>query len=336
MSRRFELLKDWGTSVKAGRILEWYEDGKFYRVVNDWMKTFPQDIVECDSKYFREIKDTEQSSVFNEKLINERLAELVAMERGFNIAMSGKYKTFLEYQKSQSESWQTPTEQSSMPFEFEEGDAHWLGIVASITNEKHLPTAANFLRKQMNIVLKSKQKGTANDVLRTKDNEYAEAKERYDKMKNAIPQPNSEGKDWEIVLMSDAFNAKMIKGKEGMFRPHVGWGEFSPSYIIENGGRILSVKRLSDGEVFSVGDEVTRGNKFGIETIKKFEADGNRLLVHFNENVTFSDFDFVTKPQPQQESKRIDILNNFKFDGVEWKLSDDTYHKLKKILNHHE
>lgn len=38
--------------------------------------------------------------MFNEEKINNRIDELVAMEKGFNIAKEGKYETFLDYIKS--------------------------------------------------------------------------------------------------------------------------------------------------------------------------------------------------------------------------------------------
>jgi len=49
---------------------------------------------------------SEFKGIFNEELIKKRMDELVAMERGFNIAKEGNYKTWEDFQKSQTETWQ--------------------------------------------------------------------------------------------------------------------------------------------------------------------------------------------------------------------------------------
>jgi hypothetical protein len=62
--RVYVLLKEWGTSAKAGAELQWYEGGQFYRIVNDWMKTFPKEIVENNPSWFAEKKEQPVQDTF--------------------------------------------------------------------------------------------------------------------------------------------------------------------------------------------------------------------------------------------------------------------------------
>lgn len=104
--------------------------------------------------------------------------------------------------------------------------------------------------------------------------------------------------DWEIVSFT-AFDGKKYHNLNGI------------NSWIANGDVITSVRRLSDGEVFSVGDEV---ELFGNRKITKIEVINNELLfvldaqnkVHIGnlrkakKQVLFTD---------EQKQKLIDIIN---------------------------
>src|SRR3989304_5739038 len=75
--------------------------------------------------------------------------------------------------------------------------------------------------------------------------------------------PTEESKEWEIVKIDTSYwgydSVVFSAGKDGTFRTGLNGQVFEHSqhYLLQNNGKIKSVRRLSDGEVFSVGDEVT-------------------------------------------------------------------------------
>lgn len=96
-----------------------------------------------------------------------------------------------------------------------------------------------------------------------------------DVMKGAKPL-NSE---WEIVAIIGNYSNVIYKYKDGMWlnERNCGWGDGGERYgkLDESGCTIHSVKRLSDGEVFSVGDKL---DKYKAE-IKSFEIRGGLLRI---------------------------------------------------------
>lgn len=79
--------------------------------------------------------------------------------------------------------------------------------------------------------------------------------------------------DYEITAVKYATEIRFLdKGFYRIFKDGVG---FELDYLLKNGGTIHSVKRLSDGEVFTIGDLIDFGdfgNK-GFQPIDKIEVD---------------------------------------------------------------
>jgi hypothetical protein len=82
-------------------------------------------------------------------------------------------------------------------------------------------------------------------------------------------------KDWEIVAVRD---------KDGKL--------FYTDMVPTNGQKIEALKRLSDGEVFSVGDKDVW---FG--EIKSFKLLGYSIFAYFNFNIS-KEIRFLEKPKP--------------------------------------
>ncbi len=129
-----------------------------------------------------------------------------------------------------------------------------------------------------------------------------EAFKDYKGIKQPVPPTPSEYKgvesrDWQIVSFRRGFNENLTL-KNGKYRSDV--SSISDMDFLLKNCSIVSVKRLSDGVVFSIGDEVCRfSTKQITETINKFVIEGEKgfevLYVHFNESATFAHFKFVNK-----------------------------------------
>lgn len=212
--RIFELLKDL-PDCPAKEIYKQTEDGEHYVCYNNmgkWSVAYTKEIVENSPSWFKEIKDTEQSSkplVWTDELVSE-----------FAIYWRGK------------------------------GGSSKYAIEA-FKHSKSIPAG----------------KGTANDVLNDDTFKIVFSrtdswKKNIDILKNAMlkegyglanippnekpPKQNSEGKDWEIVAYKHGDQIYDVGLKHGKF-----WFE---SWFKHHQYDIHSVKRLSDGEVFSVGE----------------------------------------------------------------------------------
>ena len=95
----------------------------------------------------------------------------------------------------------------------------------------------------------------------------------------------NEGRDWEITSFRDNGGATYVKTKMDWYES-VNLGGGTTKHMIDCGYKIMGVKRLSDGEVFTVGDEIkywVKDNSFEgkIERLEKTEfglwAFGNPL-----------------------------------------------------------
>lgn len=145
-------------------------------------------------------------------------------------------------------------------------------------------------------------------------------------------------KDWEVVCFVGN-GRNFWRQRNGGYHSEPLNGDFSEEYFLKYPEvyKIHSVKRLSDGVVFSVGDEVTRGEKFGKETIKMFEISNTEnpgyelLFVHFNESHTFSNFIFVQKlPSPKPSplfttEDGVEMFENMEYWAVGTLHGYDTY-----------
>jgi len=125
-----------------------------------------------------------------------------------------------------------------------------------------------------------------------------------------IIEPQAENKpDWEIVLYwnADGFHAPTEKCKP-------------------NGCIIKSVKRLSDGEIFSVGDDTNDG------VVKGFHTWKNQMMVEFKDSPTGCeclDINYVKKlpPQPQKDKQEWQVGEEVMFE-----VFAPTVNKEKNIL----
>jgi hypothetical protein len=92
--------------------------------------------------------------------------------------------------------------------------------------------------------------------------------------------------DYEILNVKYSYNIRFLdKGYYRVFKDGVG---FELQYLLENGGTIHSVKRLSDGEVFTIGDSVRfepNKNSCFWEINNFFISKYNELLVRSNDNL---------------------------------------------------
>lgn len=90
----------------------------------------------------------------------------------------------------------------------------------------------------------------------------------------------SNSRDWEIVEFRIPFfgsdNVAFTIGKHGLYETGLNGKCFSRSEreLIEHGGAIKSVRRLSDGEVFSIGDVIKFHSGVEDGAIEKFRIDG--------------------------------------------------------------
>ena len=96
----------------------------------------------------------------------------------------------------------------------------------------------------------------------------------------AAKQPKPE---WEILL---------YKNRDGNPHPFEGAGDMSCTNM---GCKIHSVKRLSDGEVFTVGDAVEIEGGKRMRPIYLFSIDADTLMVRFHEYASVS-FNMISKP----------------------------------------
>jgi hypothetical protein len=135
-------------------------------------------------------------------------------------------------------------------------------------------------------------------------------------------------KDWEIVAFYDG--CKNGHTDSRCVRSY--HAELNEQLVLNNGYTIKSVKRISDGEVFSVGDEV-ESNVWGTQTIIDFNIVDGDIVVGFKScRNPLSKIRKVVKPKPLFTTEDgVEI-----FDGGEcWVVPDfhnDSY-KWKNIIN---
>jgi hypothetical protein len=166
-------------------------------------------------------------------------------------------------------------------------------------------------------------KGTAIDVLNSED--YW--KERNDLIKKVSPTPSKPlNSEWEIVEFRR--NGNTFRKHGDVWRSQRDVFDYTIEELLEN-GTIYSVKRLSDGEVFSVGDEVEYrsaenfawdATKVWPGKIKSIKPSYNKEQLGFeiDDDYEWNDSVFPTKyiknirhkhtpPQPQNNKERIEV-----------------------------
>jgi len=135
-------------------------------------------------------------------------------------------------------------------------------------------------------------------------------------------------REWEILSFKDKehqYCGAWVKQPDGLFR-RSGFSTFLESHLIENNCFVIhSVKRLVDGEVFTVGDRFSNDEGYYSEhTIVRFELDKNTMqVIHGNYGEYYELSQLSKAPQPKP------LL--FKtFDGVDmyagmysWYIGDD-------------
>jgi hypothetical protein len=100
--------------------------------------------------------------------------------------------------------------------------------------------------------------------------------------------PAPEDKGWQIVEFASS-DVRLIKHKDGAFGTY---GATESELINSSGHTIWAVKRMSDGEVFSVGERVIRN---GYEDkVYQFQIDGNNMKVAFHGGDVIGLFDLQT------------------------------------------
>lgn len=151
------------------------------------------------------------------------------------------------------------------------------------------------------------------------DNQLVEAFKKYKNGEDFLwaSQPKTEnkdkdGKDWEIVAFlsahEDGVHFSYICYKD-IWLNQKDWQAF----FLKNEYKIHSVKRLSDGEVFSIGDRFSdnTAGHYSEHTITEFKVDGKRLEVLYGDGICFYTLVGLKKlPSPQEskpEKERIEV-----------------------------
>lgn len=114
-------------------------------------------------------------------------------------------------------------------------------------------------------------------------------------------------KDYEILSFLTLTNAPMMVGKtsEGWFTGFLEEGinkNRDAEWLLQHGYIIHSVKRLSDGEIFTVGDEVVEGEILG------FELSGSHTIRYRADGIGWKLLSDAKKVSKSIENKQIDLL----------------------------
>lgn len=168
------------------------------------------------------------------------------------------------------------------------------------------------------------------------------SKQVDDYVNETLSKEETKNKEWEIVgYLAKGYlgesNVVFKKDKAGNFicnfKYTIGKPLWETEERLKKEATIHSVKRLSDGEVFTVGDEVdiTFGTYEGKDTIKGFEILGEDLKVLFTPNIYwFLAHVFHSKPTTQPlsgefitkeecERQKRELFNQARKQiGVEW------------------
>lgn len=114
-------------------------------------------------------------------------------------------------------------------------------------------------------------------------------------LKIPAPQPKEDNKEWEILILVYE-NVNRYREEDGLYRSHPEGNAYTVEELLDVGCSIVKIKRLLDGEAFSLGDEVGYlGSHFKIELFKiwndtdmlacpnsgNFDATNIRVLYHY-------------------------------------------------------
>lgn len=152
-------------------------------------------------------------------------------------------------------------------------------------------------------------------------------------------------KDWEIVSISEPAPCKMYvhpKNEDGTF------GVWSNAHhtleeALKIGWGIHSVKRLSDSEVFTVGDSIT--DTVITMTIKSFSVLSDRIVINGDKGNIMLEYAHKSKPVLFKTEDGFDICEGNSYFSVNekyWrvdgqysatKIDYETYHKSTKNFN---
>ena len=97
--------------------------------------------------------------------------------------------------------------------------------------------------------------------------------------------------DWEEIISKD-YEILSLNIHDTRISSMVGCGiEYIKSLLNDRLTKIHSIKRLSDGEIFTIGDKVNLGySPDKIVTIKSFQAEKNSCYIQYNESQPFQIF----------------------------------------------
>lgn len=138
------------------------------------------------------------------------------------------------------------------------------------------------------------------------------------KILNQRFEPKQQSKDWEIIEFRVNFwgseNVAFTLGRHGLYETGLNGEIFKRSSreLIDNGAKIETVKRLSDNEVFSVGDEVSYLpiSQYGSFIIDHFRIpmdNKNKILACSKaDGIVECVDDSLGKKSPEQKSKPIE------------------------------
>lgn len=84
-------------------------------------------------------------------------------------------------------------------------------------------------------------------------------------------------KDYEILSFKDSINSVLQKRKDNKFQSYT-LNSFTEQQLLNNQCRIHSVKRISDGEVFTIGDKVHPTQPILNDTIREFTIGPNGYI----------------------------------------------------------
>ena len=267
--RQFTLLKDLPPIATQGMIF--VPDGSDYREIMN-RAVFLGSYVENNPDLFLEHKDTEESS---KPLTTDGLISLLrdcVSETWGNTSMDKTQELFDLFLHKRGFKEYSEYRIGSKPFVwtdelvFEWGE-EW---------RKYATSLSRFKEKKQNSIKAGELK--------------LPIPEKTDK-----PLFRSEGKDWEIVAYKSTVNDMVVSDFTEWDRPK-SWYASNKKYTIH------SVKRLSDGEVFSVKDDT----QFGIIKSFRLYEESGIMEVHFEDGsgTSFQSIEHkISKPQPQQESK---------------------------------
>jgi hypothetical protein len=147
-----------------------------------------------------------------------------------------------------------------------------------------------------------------------------------------------EKKDYEVLTIMSNFKYIFYKNENNLYLPKV--GSYSPGLkgfpledvnIPANGLYIHSVKRLSDGEIFTVGDKIDCKGWFG--NIIKFEIINNELQIFQQQHIGSSKYkpfliqDLIKSKQPLFKTEDgVDIYEGNKSYGIHSETFEDLFH----------